>query len=182
LLSLSIFSSHLCIIQQLSNAHPPVLGLPSGFVSGFCWSSIILFFFSSYLKSHGAVVLLEKCSTKQVVHHSVCFCLCIHVLDLCSSSERFHEAFVFLSLAYLSSRGVPNCSSSFSKHVSFVWVLAGDGPGVNCALGRLHVPRIWIRLDKLGSLFCLLVNPSAVMNMCVQVSLLWWLMFFCFDG
>jgi hypothetical protein len=36
LLSLSIFSSHLCIIQQLSNAHPPVLGLPSGFVSGFC--------------------------------------------------------------------------------------------------------------------------------------------------
>jgi hypothetical protein len=38
------------------------LACPGVTVSGICWGSIILFSFSSFPESHGAVVLLETCS------------------------------------------------------------------------------------------------------------------------
>jgi hypothetical protein len=47
------------------------------------------------------VPLLQTCSTYMFAYDHVCFCAYIYLLDLCSTYERKHVAFVFLNMAYI---------------------------------------------------------------------------------
>jgi hypothetical protein len=49
---------------------------------------------------HRAVPLLQTCSTYGFVYDYACFCVLVYILDLSSTCERKHVAFVFLNLAF----------------------------------------------------------------------------------
>jgi hypothetical protein len=66
------------------------------------WCSIILFSFPSFPEFHRVVPLLKTCSTSEFVYDHVWFCVCVYFLDLSSTCERKHAAFVFLNLANFS--------------------------------------------------------------------------------
>jgi hypothetical protein len=57
------------------------------------------FSFPSFPGFH-RVILLQTCSTYQFVYEHACFYIYVYLLDLSSTYERKHVAFVFLNLAY----------------------------------------------------------------------------------
>jgi hypothetical protein len=67
---------------------------------GYCWCSIILFFFPSSSDFHRLVPLLQTCFTYKFIYDHVWFCVYVYLSDLSSTYEREHVAFVLLNLAY----------------------------------------------------------------------------------
>jgi hypothetical protein len=53
----------------------------------------------SFPEFHRVIPLLQTCSTSEFVYDHACFCICVLSLDLSSTYERKHVAFVFLILA-----------------------------------------------------------------------------------
>jgi hypothetical protein len=73
--------------------------------------------FPSFSKLHRVVLVLQTCSTYMFVY-SVCFCVCVHLLDLSSIYERKHVAFV------LSEHGLHHltwCHSIASIYLHTTW-------------------------------------------------------------
>jgi hypothetical protein len=57
-------------------------------------------FLSLLPKFHRVFALLQMSSTYKFENDHVCFCVYVYLLDLSSTYERKHVAFVFLNLAY----------------------------------------------------------------------------------
>jgi hypothetical protein len=98
LLSLTLYLSP-PIFQQLS-IHMLISSTFTSYVLWYYWCSIILFSLPSFPKSNRAVLLLQTCSPSEIAYGHACFCVYVYLLDLPSTCERKHVAFVFLSLAY----------------------------------------------------------------------------------
>jgi hypothetical protein len=73
-----------------------------------CFTILLMLYHSLFLsllpEFHRAVLLLQTCSTSEFVCDQVCFCVRVYLLDLSSTHERKHVAFVFLSFFFSASQ------------------------------------------------------------------------------
>jgi hypothetical protein len=82
------------------SAHPYFLYLHRCYFLRYYRCSVILFSFPSFPEFHRVAPLVQTCSTSKFVYNHACFCVYVYLLDLSSTYEKKHVAFIFLNLAY----------------------------------------------------------------------------------